>query len=89
MRDFRGRPQELHLPTAPDKPIIVREEPDRPQPRLDRNAGGGMSIVVGRIRRDPVFPRGVKFLALGHNTVRGAAGNAVLNAELALKEGYL
>ena len=89
MRDFRGRPQELHLPTAPDKPIIVREEPDRPQPRLDRNAGGGMSIVVGRIRKDPVLPRGVKFLALGHNTVRGAAGNAVLNAELALKEGYL
>ena len=89
MRNFRGRPQELHLPTAPDKPIIVREEPDRPQPRLDRNAGGGMSIVVGRIRKDPVLPRGVKFLALGHNTVRGAAGNAVLNAELALKEGYL
>jgi len=89
MRRFRGRPQELKLPTAPENPIIVRDEPDRPQPRLDRNAGGGMSIVVGRIRRDRVFRNGIKFLVLGHNTIRGAAGNAVLNAELAVREGYI
>ncbi len=89
MRRFRGRPQELGLPTAPEKPIIVRSEPDRPQPRLDRYAGDGMSVVVGRIRRDPVLKNGIKFLVLGHNTIRGAAGNAVLNAELAEAEGYL
>ncbi|MEM1655166.1 MAG: aspartate-semialdehyde dehydrogenase [Nitrososphaerota archaeon] len=89
MRRFRGRPQELKLPTAPENPIIVRSEPDRPQPRLDRCAGNGMSVVVGRIRRDPVLRNGIKFLVLGHNTIRGAAGNAVLNAELAEAEGYL
>ncbi len=89
MRSFRGRPQELKLPTAPEQPIIVRDEPDRPQPRLDRYAGSGMSIVVGRIRRDPVLENGIKFLVLGHNTIRGAAGNAVLNAELAVEEGYV
>ena len=89
MRRFRGRPQELRLPTAPDRPIIVRSEPDRPQPRLDRYAGNGMSVVVGRIRKDPVLRNGIKFLVLGHNTIRGAAGNAVLNAELAEAEGYL
>ncbi|MCD6592026.1 MAG: aspartate-semialdehyde dehydrogenase, partial [Thaumarchaeota archaeon] len=75
--------------TAPKQPIIVRDEPDRPQPRLDRYAGGGMSIVVGRIRKDPVLENGIKFLVLGHNTIRGAAGNAVLNAELVVKEGYI
>ena len=62
LRKFKAKPQELKLPTAPKNPIIVREEPDRPQPRLDRNAGGGMSIVVGRIRRDPVLKNGVKFM---------------------------
>ncbi len=89
MKNFKAKPQELRLPTAPENPIIVREEPDRPQPRLDRNAGGGMSIVVGRIRRDSVLKNGIKFILLGHNTIRGAAGNAVLNAELAVKEGYI
>lgn len=89
MRRFKGRPQELKLPTAPESPIIVRDEPDRPQPRLDRYAGGGMAVVVGRVRRDPVLENGVKFLVLGHNTIRGAAGNAVLNAELAIAEGYI
>ncbi|RLG10423.1 MAG: aspartate-semialdehyde dehydrogenase, partial [Thaumarchaeota archaeon] len=89
MRKFRGRPQELGLPTAPENPIIVREEEDRPQPRLDRYAGGGMSVVVGRVRRDRVLENGVKFLVLGHNTIRGAAGNAILNAELAVSEGYI
>ena len=89
MRKFRGRPQELGLPTAPENPIIVREEVDRPQPRLDRYAGGGMSIVVGRVRKDKALENGVKFLVLGHNTIRGAAGNAILNAELAVSEGYI
>ena len=89
MRRFRGKPQELRLPTAPEKPIIVRDEPDRPQPRLDRYAGDGMAVVVGRVRRDPALENGVKFLVLGHNTIRGAAGNAVLNAELAIAEGYI
>jgi len=74
----------LDLPTSPEKVIIVREEPDRPQPRLDRDAGSGMSITVGRIRKDG--ERGLKYIVLGHNTVRGAAGASILNAELMIKE---
>jgi len=85
MRAFRGRPQELQLPTAPHRPILVREEPDRPQPVLDRDAERGMASVVGRVREDPVL--GVKFVVLGHNTIRGAAGASVLNAELLIAEG--
>jgi aspartate-semialdehyde dehydrogenase len=84
---FRGVPQELGLQTAPLCPILVRDEPDRPQPRLDRDAGGGMSITVGRIARDRVLSH--RFVALSHNTIRGAAGAAILNAELLLAEGYL
>ena len=84
---FRGVPQELGLQTAPLCPILVRDEPDRPQPRLDRDAGGGMSISVGRIARDSVL--GHRFVALSHNTIRGAAGAAILNAELLLAKGYL
>lgn len=79
-RAFRGRPQELRLPTAPDPPIVVRGEPDRPQPRLDAGSGGGMTVTVGRIRACPVLSH--KFVALGHNTIRGAAGASILNAEL-------
>ena len=84
---FRGPPQELGLHTAPLCPILVRDEPDRPQPRLDRDAGGGMSITVGRIARDRVLSH--RFVALSHNTIRGAAGAAILNAELLLAEGDL
>ena len=84
---FRGVPQELGLHTAPLCPILVRDEPDRPQPRLDRDAGGGMSITVGRIARDRVLSH--RFVALSHNTIRGAAGAAILNAELLAAEGYL
>jgi len=84
---FRGVPQELGLRTAPLCPILVRDEPDRPQPRLDRDAGGGMSITVGRIARDRVLSH--RFVALSHNTIRGAAGAAILNAELLLAQGYL
>jgi aspartate semialdehyde dehydrogenase (EC 1.2.1.11) len=71
------------LPTEPDMPIIVREEPDRPQPRLDRNAGNGMSVTVGRIRE------GIRYIVMGHNTIRGAAGASILNAELLHKKGLL
>ncbi len=93
MREFAGEPQRLHLPTAPDHPIIVRTEADRPQPRLDRMAGEperarGMAAVVGRIRPDPAFPTGIRYTVLSHNTIRGAAGNAILTAEL-LRSGEL
>src|SRR5438105_4508324 len=84
---FTGLPQELRLPSAPARPILVRDEPDRPQPRLDRDAGRGMSVTVGRIARDTVL--GHHFVALSHNTIRGAAGAAILNAELLLARGYL
>jgi len=86
-RNFVGEPQRLKLPTAPEKPIIVKDEPDRPQPRYDRNEGGGMSVVVGRVRRDPALT--IKYLCLGHNTVRGAAGAGVLSAELMVAKGIL
>jgi aspartate-semialdehyde dehydrogenase len=78
---FKGEPQELKLPSAPEQPIIVRKEQNRPQPRYDRDAGKGMSIVVGRIRKDPIMS--VKYMCLGHNTIRGAAGAGLLSAELA------
>jgi aspartate-semialdehyde dehydrogenase len=84
---FRGRPQELNLPSAPNPPIIVAAEPERPQPRLDADRGNGMAITVGRVR--PCKVTHTKFVALGHNTVRGAAGAAILNAELMVAEGVL
>jgi aspartate-semialdehyde dehydrogenase len=84
---FRALPQELGLPSAPAQPIIVRPERDRPQPRLDRDAGGGMAVTVGRLRACPLL--GWKFLTLVHNTVRGAAGTAILDAELMKVQGYL
>jgi aspartate-semialdehyde dehydrogenase len=87
MRQFRGRPQELNLPTAPMEPVAVSGEDNRPQPRLDADLGDGMTVSVGRVRECPVFTH--KFVALGHNTVRGAAGAAILNAELMSAEGLL
>ena len=87
LRAFRGRPQELVLPSAPVRPIIVRDEPDRPQPVLDRDAERGMASVVGRVRPDAVL--GMKFVVLGHNTIRGAAGASILNAELFAAEGLV
>ena len=80
MAKFQGEPQRLKLPTAPNFPIVVRQEEDRPQPRLDRTEGKGMSVVVGRIRRDEVL-EGIKYIVLGHNTARGAAGCSILNSE--------
>lgn len=84
---FRSLPQELLLHSAPEWPILVRREENRPQPRLDRDAGAGMSITVGRIARDQVLD--FRFVALSHNTIRGAAGAAILNAELLVAKGYL
>jgi aspartate-semialdehyde dehydrogenase len=75
------------LPSLPERFIAVRDEPDRPQPRKDRNAGKGMTAVVGRIRPDPIWD--VKFVVLSHNTIRGAAGGALLNAELLVSQGYI
>ena len=86
-RQFRGVPQERRLPSAPAHPVVVMEEPDRPQPRLDVEREAGMATFVGRARPCPVLH--YKFIALGHNTVRGAAGAALLNAELMKSEGLL
>lgn len=86
-RSYRGEPQQLGLPTAPDPAIILRSEVDRPQPRLDRLAGNGMATTIGRLRPDPILD--FKFMVLGHNTIRGAAGGSILNAELLVVQGYL
>jgi aspartate-semialdehyde dehydrogenase len=77
---FRGEPQERKLPTAPRRPIHVLPQADRPQPRLDRDLEGGMAVTVGRVRADKLFD--LKLEVLVHNTIRGAAGAAILNAEL-------
>ena len=87
LRSFRALPQELKLPSAPAQPIIVRDEPDRPQTRRDRDAGRGMSTVVGRIRPCPILE--YKFVCLSHNTIRGAAGGSLLNAELMYSQGLI
>ncbi len=84
---FTSLPQELRLHTAPERPLIVRDEPDRPQPRLDRDAGGGMSVTVGRIKPDRLLD--YRFVARSHNPIRGAAGAAILNAELLAAKSYL
>ena len=88
MGELVAEPQKLKLPMAPEHPIVMRAERDRPQPRLDRSEGHGMAVVVGRVRSDPVFS-GAKYVVLGHNTVRGAAGCAVLIAESLKSQGYL
>jgi aspartate-semialdehyde dehydrogenase len=87
LTSWRGRPQELDLPTAPPSPIVYLETQNRPQPRLDVGRGGGMTISVGRLRPCPVL--GLRLVALGHNTIRGAAGAAVLNAELMLADRWI
>lgn len=84
---FQGLPQERQLPSAPPRPLLYMEQPDRPQPRRDANRENGMAVFVGRLRECPVLD--VKFVACGHNTIRGAAGAAVLNAELMASEGFL
>ena len=84
---FRGVPQERKLPSAPAQPIVYDAAPDRPQPRLDVDRGAGMTATVGRLRPCPLLDW--KFIVLSHNTIRGAAGAAILNAELLKSEGYL
>lgn len=84
---FRGQPQRLKLPSAPPLPIVYRTEENRPQPVKDRDVGKGMSTVVGRLRPCPVFD--IKFVGLSHNTLRGAAGGGVLNAELLVAKGLV
>jgi len=86
-RNWNPLPQQLKLPSAPVPPIVIRAEANRPQTRLDRDAGKGMAITVGRLRKCEVLD--YKFVLLGHNTVRGAAGASILNAELMLAQGLL
>lgn len=83
--EFKGEPQKLNLPSAPDRPIIYCDDERHPQPKLHRVLGGGMAVSVGRLRECPLFDW--KFVLLSHNTIRGAAGCAILNAELMVKKG--
>ena len=86
-KNFKGRAQELNLPTAPKQFLHYFEEPDRPQARLDRDLEGGMAVSIGRLRPDTQYD--YKFVSLSHNTLRGAAGGAVELAELLCAEGYI
>ena len=87
LTSYRSLPQELGLYSAPSAPIVVRDEQDRPQPKLDRDAGNGMTITIGRLKPDSVLD--YRFVVLSHNTIRGAAGAAILNAELLVALGHL
>jgi len=87
LEGFRGPPEVAGLPSTPEQPIVVRREPDRPQPILDRDAGNGNAVSVGRIRPCPLFD--YRMVLLGHNTLRGAAGGSIHNAELLVKQGWI
>lgn len=87
LRAHTSLPQRLGLPSAPPAPVVVLDAPDRPQPRLDRGEGDGYAVTVGRVRECPLF--GVKFTLCSHNTVLGAAGGSILNAELAVAQGLV
>jgi aspartate-semialdehyde dehydrogenase len=80
-------PQQLKLPSAPERPLLYRPEIDRPQTIRDRDAGHGMTVTLGRLRRCPILS--YKFVMLGHNTIRGAAGGSILNAELCVSKGLV
>ncbi len=84
---FRGPEVVRGLPSAPERPIVVRSEPDRPQPRRDRDAEGGMAVTVGRVRPCPILD--LRLVSVSHNTLRGAASGSVLNAELLVATGYV
>jgi aspartate-semialdehyde dehydrogenase len=86
-RNYEGKPQKLELPSAPNPFLIYFDEENRPQTKLDRDAGHGMAITIGRLRPDKIFD--YKFVSLSHNTVRGAAGGGILTAELLANEGYI
>ena len=87
LTSFRSLPQDLGLHSAPANPIVITDEENRPQPKLDRDAGNGMTITVGRIKPDSVMD--YRFVVLSHNTIRGASGAAILNAELLVALGHL
>ncbi|NLF12108.1 MAG: aspartate-semialdehyde dehydrogenase [Anaerolineaceae bacterium] len=87
LEGFRGPEVVRGLPSAPERPVVVRREPDRPQPQRDRDAGGGMAVSVGRVRPCPLLD--LRLVSVSHNTLRGAAGGAVLNAELLVAEGLV
>jgi aspartate-semialdehyde dehydrogenase len=87
LRSWKGDEATFDLPTRPEFPLLVTDEVNRPQPRRDVDAGGGMTVLVGRVRPDPILD--LRMVALGHNTIRGAAGGSVLNAELLARTGRL
>jgi aspartate-semialdehyde dehydrogenase len=84
---WAGRKEALSLPSRPDRPIVVSVAPDHPQPRRDVMLGDGMTVTVGRIRRDELLD--VRMVAMGSNTIRGAAGGAIMNAELLVTQGHV
>ena len=87
LENFKGPDQLQELPSAPQHPVEVNFEPDRPQPRRDRDAGMGMVVTVGRVRECPLLD--IRLVSVSHNTLRGAASGSILNAELLLAEGYV
>jgi aspartate-semialdehyde dehydrogenase len=87
LANWRGAPEATRLPSSPERPLMLTKEADRPQPRRDVNAGNGMTVTVGRVRRDPILD--VRLVAMGHNVIRGAAGASILNAELMASTGRL
>ncbi|HXY31797.1 MAG TPA: aspartate-semialdehyde dehydrogenase [Gemmatimonadaceae bacterium] len=87
LRDWDSAVRSLALPSAPAAPLVVTDAPDRPQPRRDAMAGGGMTVTVGRVRPDPILD--LRLVAMGHNTIRGAAGASILNAELMVARGLV
>ena len=87
LRAWKGHESTWNLPSRPQHPLVVSDEPNRPQPRRDVDAGAGMTVTVGRVRPDPILD--IRMVALGHNTIRGAAGGSVLNAELLAATGKL
>ena len=84
MKEYKSEVQSMGCPSAPQHAIVVMDEPDRPQPRLDRDTERGYAVSVGRIREDPSGIFDIQFVALSHNTVLGAAGSSILNAEAAI-----
>ena len=84
---YQAPTESRHLPSCPSPVISVSKRDDRPQPRLDRMTGDGMTTVVGRIRKDPILQ--LKFIVLSHNTIRGAAGGSIFNAELLVEQGLV
>jgi aspartate-semialdehyde dehydrogenase len=86
-REFSGKPQRLGLPSAPRPFLVYFDDDARPQTRMDRDSGEGMAVTLGRLRADTIFD--YRFVGLSHNTVRGAAGGAILTAELLVADGYI